>query len=65
MNRLQLDDGASIEDEAISLLTYVHKSLLIAIMTDALENSFMMLAHNSKSRTKWQSVVNFNIFIYN
>ena len=53
MNRLQLDDGASIEDETVSLLTYVHKSLLITIMTVAIENSFMMLAHNSKSKTKW------------
>ena len=39
MNRLQLDDGASIEDESITLLTYVHKSLLIAIMTVAIENN--------------------------
>ena len=53
MNRLQLEDGASIEDESIPLLTYVHKPLLIAIMTVAIENSFMMLAQNSKSRTKW------------
>ena len=53
MNRLQLEDGASIEDESISLLTYVHKSLLIAIMSVAIENSFMMLAHNNKCRTKW------------